>query len=867
MFYFKPTLPLLVLAASGVVASPARSQDASQRAIALKASQFQPPATTVTEWRAQIDAALVQITEIRVEPTENGLQVVLAADGVLFPPSQSVSGNALVLEIPNATLAEQFRDFAPAEGIALVQATEQPGDRVQVTITGSDAVPVVEISANDTGLLLGVMPGVAQANTGDDSIRILVTGEEDDYAVPNSTTATRTDTLLRDTPQSIQVIPQEVFEDQQLIGLNEAIRNVSGAVINEADPRGFRFTLRGFEGASVLRDGFPLSFGDTGGGNGDFTGFPDLSNIERLEVLKGPASILFGVVEPGGVLNLVSKKPTPDPFVEIELLAGNRSLFSPKIDISGPLSENGRAGYRLNALYRNEDYFRDYNLEVERTFVAPTFSLAAGEDTDIDFFIEYLKEERPADFGIVAVGTSVADIPYDRVLTELNDSSNIESTRLGYSIEHRFNDNLKLRHGFAYTDFHTELDYATPSIVVSAFGGLLGLTQFDEETGVLFRDWVYLNSPSQTYTLQNNIVGEFTTGEIEHKVLAGVDFTHRRAVGNIALLDVDTTPAFFGTDNRNQINVFNPEYGRFTRPDRSTMTTISDSDTYVDRIGFYLQDQITIQDNLKLLIGGRYDRVNQSTTNRQTLFFTAGTTKQEDDAFSPRLGVVYQPVEDISLYSSYSQSFSPNSGTTSSGESLEPERGEQFEVGIRAELLDDKLIANLAYFNITKRNIETTDPDNSVFDIAIGEQKSEGIEFDLIGEVMPGWNIIANFAYINARTTEDNDITVGNRLRGVPDTNINFWTTYEVQSGDLEGLSLGVGFNAVSERQGDTDNTFTLDDYFLTNAAIGYSRDNWRVGLNFRNIFDVEHIEGTQSRLNTQPGAGFTMIGSFAIEF
>ncbi|MCG8362028.1 MAG: TonB-dependent receptor plug domain-containing protein [Pseudanabaenales cyanobacterium] len=226
----------------------------------------------------------------------------------------------------------------------------------------------------------------------------MVTGEEESrYVEPTVTTGTRTDTPLRDIPQSIQVIPQEVIEDQQVIRLGDALRNVSGMVRGAQAFSGERFTIRGFDNAAILRDGFRQGF------DANIT-FPELSNLETVEVLKGPASILFGSLEPGGVINLISKQPLSEPLYRYGLRVGNRELSEPSLDISGPLDEDGRWLYRLNALYRNEDSFRDFDTDIERYFVAPTVSWQIGDRTDLTLRLEYTDDEQAADGGLVAIG-------------------------------------------------------------------------------------------------------------------------------------------------------------------------------------------------------------------------------------------------------------------------------------------------------------------------------------------------------------------------------------------------------------------------------------------------------------------------------
>mgnify|MGYP001799987478 CR=1 FL=1 len=707
---------------------------------------------------------------------------------------------------------------------ALGQAAEQPGELVP-TVNEMEEEPEDE---------------EADATDGD-SLRIVVTGEEGSrYVTPNATTGTRTNTPLRDIPQSIQVIPREVLDDQQVIRLEDALRNVSGVTPSGNDPRGARFNLRGFNDATVLRDGFRLS-----GTNSNLVP-QDLSNIEQIEVLKGPAAIVFGAVEPGGAINLVTKQPLSEPFYEVGLRAGNRGLIEPSLDISGPLTEDGRVLYRLNALYRSEDSFRDFDPDIERFFIAPVVSWTISDRTDLTVDFEYIDQQNPGDFGIAAIGDEVADIPFDRSLGEPEDIVTAEYLRSGYRFEHRFSDNWKVRNAFSYANRDEKLTNATSTFL-------------NETTGDLNRNFQFFEFEQEFYELQTNIVGEFMTGSINHTLLAGVDLIRR---DEFTLAGGDFfTPA--------PLNIFNPVYGQTPRPDFDTIPAFFDGDFQLDFLGVYLQDQIAFSDNLKLLAGIRYESFEQERVVEPSPFFAAGLdSTQTGDAFSPRLGLVYQPIEEISLFASYSRSFSPNPASSFSTDFLDPEEGEQYEVGVKAELLDGRLSANLAYFDINLQNVSTPDPNNPLFSVAIGEERSQGVELDVAGEILPGWNIIANYAYIDARITEDNSGLEGNRRFNVPKHNVNLWTTYDIQDGPLEGLGFGLGVNYVGERFGDNANSFMLDDYFLTNAAISYKRDNWQAGLNIRNLFDINYIESTSGgRRNVYPGEDFTLVGSFSIEF
>lgn len=254
-------------------------------------------------------------------------------------------------------------------------------------------------------------------------------------SLDDATTGTRTDTALRDVPQSVQVIPQQILRDQQVVRLDEALRNVSSIVGgNSPEGSGATFSIRGFAGAPVLRDEFNLaSFEQIS----DINILAETANLERIEVLKGPASTLFGI-NPGGVINVVTKKPLSQPFYEAEVQICSRDFFRPRIDFSGPLTQDGKLLYRLNALAANDDGFRDFDQNIQREFVAPVLTWKISDRTDLTVELEYLDEERQFDSGLVAFGDGVVDVPRDRITGEPRDFREQESFTTGYRFEHRF---------------------------------------------------------------------------------------------------------------------------------------------------------------------------------------------------------------------------------------------------------------------------------------------------------------------------------------------------------------------------------------------------------------------------------------------
>ena len=797
--------------------------------------------------------APVQVTGIQLEETEAGLQIRLESTSELATPVVRVSGNALIVDITNASLllpdGDEILESNPAAAIALLQVTALPDAGVQVVITGTNAPPTADVVSASTRLTLSVTPGTAQADAPEESLRIVVTGEDDnDYVVPDTTTATRTDTPLIKVPQSIQIIPEAVLEDQQVIRLNEALRNVPGAVqSNTFGGSGDNFAIRGFEGATILRNGLQTtSFGLNGG-------VRETANLERVEILRGPASILFGNVEPGGVVNLVTKQPLDTTFGEFTAQVGSYGLLRPTVDLTGPINESGSARYRLNAAFERSNGFRDFETNVDRRFIAPVVAFDISDRTELTLELEYLDDERPFDRGIPALGDEVADVDLDTIIGEPNDFARTESISVGYSIEHRFSDNWTLRNRFRYQDTNFNTLRAELN---QALGGL------DPVTGTIARTFTSNDNTLETYEAQTDIQGEFSTGSINHTLLAGVDLF-------FADSDINTT-----IDFAPPVNLFDPQIGLIPELERPLNLTISDSITELSRVGLLLQNQIELLPQLNILLGGRVDFFEQSNESAEILIpgllsIPAQDVDQSDTVFTPRVGIVYQPIEELAFYASYSRSFQPNTltSTTIDGDFLNPEEGEQFEAGVKTNLLDGRLSATLSLFDITKTNVAAIDPTNGNFVVPIGEQSSRGIELDVTGEILPGWNILGGISFLDAEIEESPSFPEGATPRNVPDRTASLWSTYEVQSDNLAGLGFGLGLFYVDERPGDDANTFTLDDYLRTDAAVYYGRDNFRVGLNIRNLFDINYFESSIDRRGANPGDPLTVVGSIAITF
>ncbi|PMB30724.1 TonB-dependent siderophore receptor [Fischerella thermalis CCMEE 5319] len=806
---------------------------------------------------------VVPITGVKANATPQGVEVILETTlGEQLQVTNRSTGNNFIADVSGAQLrlasgeAFTFRSEKPLTGITEITVTNVDVNTVRITVVGEKTLPTVELFDDDAGLVFGVtsqttatqppqQPQTPQSQEPaeqtpqeepatqqeqDEPIELVVTGEQDGYSVPDASTATRTNTPLRDIPQSIQVVPQQVLQDQQVTRLSEALRNTPGVARGGITPR-FTFVedalIRGFD-ANYLVNGLSSLT--------DFAPIFEASNIERVEVLRGPSSVLYGRGFTGGIVNLVTKQPLSEPYSLLEFSAGSFNFYRGSVDFSGPLNDSRTVLYRFTGAAQTTESFFDF-YDAQRYSLAPTLTWQISDRTKITFEANYAQATQPFDLGLPAVGTILPNpngkIPRDRYVSEPSDQGQYEALTLGYDFQHRFSDNWEIRNAFRFVDFNIDRQ--------AVFS--LGL---DPDGRTLNRRFQSPNFGELVYNLDTYVVGKFNTGSIKHEIVAGVNFFRR-----------DSTLAGF---NRNAapIDLFNPVYGQ----PLGDVIARYDNLTRTDSVGFYLQDQIALTDNLKLLLGGRFDITSQKSED----FLESTSSFQQDEAFSPRVGIVYQPIPALSFYGSYSRSFLPVVGQTADGSLFEPEEGTQYEIGVKADL-SDRLAVTLAFYDLTRSNVETADLENPDFSIQTGEQQSQGIEFNIAGEILPGWDIIAGYAYTDAKITKDNNFAVGNRISNVPKHAFNIWTSYKLQEGELKGLGFGLGLFFVGDRPGDLDNSFEIPSYVRTDAAIFYTRDRFRAALNFRNIFNVDYFESAGNINRVILGEPFTVQGTISWQF
>jgi len=803
------------------------------------------------------------ITSVQVENREQDVRLVVETPaGQLPTPSSFTIENTLTLTIFDARLQlspdAPTTQINPSPDIEKITITQRDSD-VQIEIVGKQAPPQSTVESTATGLVFTLTPGTVADNFSDEDEtgeeEIIVEGDRrpSGYQTPRATTGTRTDTPLIDVPQAIQVVPQQVIEDRGIRTVGETLRNVSGVSSGRVSPTSQAFSpvIRGFQSENVLRNGLR---------DNSLRFFSELANVEQVEVLKGPASVLFGQGDLGGTINIITKRPLDRPLYRVGYQVGSFNRHRPFIDFSTPLNQNG-VGIRFNAAYERSDSFKPFE-QTESFFVAPVIDLINNQTTRLTAELEYLKTSSSGSAPeLPASGTVIPNrngkVELDANLGEPSlVGADSNSVRLGYTLEHKFSSNWSIRNELAIFTLDNKRNDGVLNI------GLLPDPSLPDRRRL---QRVFSDNPSELsgFTVNTAVTGKFNTGSIQHQILIGAEFYNERYRDKITIQTLAP------------IDIFDPVYSPQSLGTIGfRQLTLSDFQQDQDLFGIYVQDQITLFDNLILVAGGRFDSANLIYEDARNPLDNQEITTTR---FSPRAGLIFKPTENLSLYASYTRSFKPLigresqiviSGTTPVrvvGDFLAPETGVQYEVGLKASLLNNRVTTTLAYYNLERRNVRVDLVGGGV--LQVGAQRSQGVELDVTGEILPGWNIIAGYAYTDAEVTEDRRPIVGNRLINTPEHSFSLWTTYELQRGALKGLGLGVGVYTQGKRPGDLENTFELPGYWRTDAALFYRNDRLRLSLNIQNLFDTEYFEGARDINRVIVGAPFTIFGTVSWDF
>lgn len=646
-------------------------------------------------------------------------------------------------------------------------------------------------------------------------------GADDGYSPTSSNTATKSSTPLRDIPQSVSVIPQQLLRDQAARSMEDALRNVPGVVFSSGDGQRDQVVIRGF---SAISDQFIDGVRD------DALYFRDLSNIDRIEVLKGPSAVLYGRGSSGGLINRVTKKPRfGETFGEAVLSLGAHKLRRVEGDFNMAVGET--AALRLNLAREDSGSYRDQQF-VDRYSFAPSLALKLGAQTDVLLQYTKARDQRVTDFGIPALNGRPANVPASTYYGSGNARRDDTATSLVDSftatLNHRFDDAFSVRNISRHSTYELDRYNTLPSGTTDPVALTVGRTR----SFILRDESSWFNQTDFTY---KNALGGF-----KQEWLFGLELgQQKRRAESVAGGTVD------------RVSIFNP--GRVVPPPIPTSAFSADgaipSHTRQDVLGIYLQNQISLASYWKALLGVRYDQFKQATAFDRKLDSLART----DRSFSPRAGLVWQPSDAQSYYLSFSRSFQPSAEAFAlAGNSVgnEPEITRNLEIGSKLDFLEGALSVTAALFKLERSNIKNTDPANPARQINAGEQRTNGLELTANGRLPGRWDVSAGYAYLDGKMVESVarvsslqlpvvSVPALGKVPALTPRHSGFlWAMKDVGN----GFSLGGGLNYVGARFASLTNLVTLPSYVTADLAGLYKTGRYEFGLNVKNVTDKKHI-------------------------
>ncbi len=644
------------------------------------------------------------------------------------------------------------------------------------------------------------------------------TGPLHGYAARVSATGTKTDTPIIETPQSITVVGAEEIEMLKSQSLQDALGYVAGVSRAEGlDRTSDSLFLRGFRSnqGNYYRDGTLYTVNI-------YNGRQELYGLERVEFLKGAASVLYGAAPPGGVINTVSKRPTVEPLHELNIEAGNFRRKQISGDFGGALDDEGKWSYRLTALKRDSDTFIDY-VPDDRTYVAPALKWQPTDATSLTLLAEYQEDRTVYVYGLPAQGTVLPNvngrIPRNRYTGEPGfDKFVMKRYSIGYLFEHAFTDQLKLRNSLRY--FHADSTYFSTDI-----WQLQADQRRTADRGAMPR-W----DRSFAAVTDTSLQYDFSTGPVRHTLLAGLDYSVPR----------HETERYVRANHN--IDLYDPVYGMPLGPAEPFPGSSSKGD--MKRLGVYLQDQVKIADKWVVLLGGRHDWVTVNERN----FFTGEkiADNEKSQAFTGRAGVVYLADNGLAPFLSYSESFEPTNGQDRQGNRFKPTTGQQYEAGLRYQPAGSDTMLSAAVYQLTRKNVTVADPFDTNYEIQAGQARTRGLELEARTRIGRHANLIAAYAYTDARTLKASPLQpdeVGKRLNSVPFNQFSVWGDYGFGAFGLPGLRIGAGVRYVGSTRGMAHGTAVeVPSFTLLDAMVSYTTGPWRFALNGTNLADKTYI-------------------------
>ncbi|WP_341992606.1 TonB-dependent siderophore receptor [Azorhizobium sp. AG788] len=730
------------------------------------------------------------------------------------------------------TLSPNQRSKPLSGSMTVPQAVSQllAGTGYTLRISGRDSILLVDpkqaTGGAEGGIKLDTIDVSGQAET--------AWGPVVGYVAKQSATGSKTDTPLVEVPQAVSVVTRDQMQQQDAQNLKQALRYTSGVASD---------TRSAFGGYDIMYSrGFVLDrFLDglkVGGGAGYTVTQIEPYGLERLEVLHGPASVLYGASSPGGLVNAVSKRPLDTPLREVQVQTGNFDRLQGAFDFSGPVNPDKTLLYRITGLAREVDSQVDYTKE-ERYYIAPALTWRPNADTSLTVLATLQSDPHVGLYGLVPANGSVLQNPYGQIPRSrfLGDPNYNENSRdqasIGYIFEHRFDDVWQVRQNVRFTNTEGTVKQVLP-LSLSANNYTLNRYALSDVESI------------NNLAVDNQVQANFTTGPFAHTVLFGLDY---QRVSDSERLGQALAPS---------INIFNPVYYQAI----TTPPTVSDTSQVMNQVGLYAQDQVKF-DGFVFTVSGRQDWVNAETTN----YLKSQVTSQDPEAATWRAGLNYVFDNGVAPYVSYATSFQPTLGTDINGNAFQPTTGQQYEAGIKYQPVGMNALFTAAVFNLTQQNVLTVDPTNTAFNQQTGEITSKGIELEGKASLGNGLDLLASYTYLHAEVTASNGTDLGKRPLNVPDQMASLWAFYTIQDGPLLGFGFGGGVRYVGETAGNTANTLMVPGYTLVDAALQYDfGKQWsrlsglKFTLNASNLFDKTYVSECSNAVNCLYGTGRTVL-------
>lgn len=641
-----------------------------------------------------------------------------------------------------------------------------------------------------------------------------------------------------DLPQSISVIGQSVIREQQATRLSDVIKNVNGVYLSTtrgSTQESFSARGYGFGSNNLFKNGARINSGS----------MPEMSSLEKVEVLKGSSAILFGQVAPGGIVNLVTKSPKFKRGGEISMRVGSYDLYKPAVDFYGPIST--KIAYRINGTVESANSFRD-QVSSMRYYVNPSLLFKIGNKTELLLEGDYLNHEFTPDFGIGSLdNTKIAEVPRSRFMGTSWQYNIAKQTTATTTLKHNFSEAWKLTSSLSYQSF--KRDYFSTERIQAAANG----------------DWTRplgkILSAETYYTGQVNLNGHFTTGSFDHTLLAGVDADHNLTSNyDFNFPDVAGLPA----KSYDRINILDPSK-YVQRHDLPGATRIRKREAPVDRVGVYVQDLIKLSDKFNVLAGLRWSSVATIGIDSTDLLNgkkTSGKTR-DDMAFSPRVGIVYKPFMTTSLFASYANSFNVNTGQDIEGNAVKPSLIDQYEIGVKNEFFNGALSANVTAYRIINNNLAQTAPflsdgtpnNNSNIKVLTGQTTSDGVEIDLAGNPAKGLTIRGGYSHNFARYTKTagnaGSYKTGERLVNNPSHTANACLNYSFNDGLLNGFKLSATALYIGDRFGGWNNTVGQSQAYSRLIPVqGFTTIDLAAGYTYKNLSLLAKVSNLANTYN-----------------